>query len=173
MTSGPDAAAALESEAVADEYDLYVVHETPRGLTQIAWANVVHAIATGAGALLVDCAEPLSVLTTSSTRAAEPVAPTVTSATVHFVAHHPITRGLRDFTVNSSAAHTEPTADESVLATLQPGDVPALLVSRHARGHVARVAIGVGGGALRSNDPARRLIHRCAEWACSGNVIDF
>jgi hypothetical protein len=172
-TADTDGATALDDPAVAGDFDLFVVYGSPFGLTDTAWANVRESIATGAGVVLVG--------TGANVDALDPTVPPspfeVATTRIAYIDHqHPITRGLRDFDA-PVATIPVPDATLSRLAVYgSPADA-ALAVGKYGRGHLAVFGIGIDVAASPSaslaSQPLRRLMARTAEWACSGNVLDF
>jgi len=175
--SGRIAATALEDASTASDYDLFVIYHQPSELSATAWINVLHSIETGAGALLLDSQSPLETMTPAISPGADLDAAEFATTHIRLTAHHPITRGLRGFDCVTAIPRPNSAGDgESAIATAAIGDgdpSPALMVSRFGRGRIARVSVRFDPAYIANFDPVRRMIGRCAEWACAGNVIDF
>jgi hypothetical protein len=162
--------------STALDYDLFVIIGTPPALSDTARINFEKSLQDGAGLLILHD-DP-----GSEKALAAPVR-------VHYLNHHhPVARGVRDFEVTALIASpliAPPSTPHSVVATASSmheadPDVsvcPAMISASHGRGRAFHCFIGAidatGNSPIASCEPLRRALARAAEWAATGNVLDF
>jgi type 1 glutamine amidotransferase len=175
----------LADSTVAFDYDLFVVGYRSALPAGDARDNFVGSLADGAGLVIVPATSAsVSTANTEPFAAIEALtAPANSTWTlpVHYVDHHhPVTRALRDFDVPSTLAGSQLHGDIEVFvlatstAVASEKAIPVIAVCKHERGRIYQSAFGDSSvAAALENEGFRRSIARGAEWASTGNVLDF
>ncbi|MDR3708429.1 MAG: hypothetical protein P4L33_09010 [Capsulimonadaceae bacterium] len=185
IEQGIDPETLLADPEASFDYDLFIIDGRPPVVSHGAQLNFDHSLASGAGLLLIraatDPARPWPLIE----RLAIWLRDGVTQASVHqriqFLDHyHPVTRGLRDFEIDDfpvKALEIPHPAVHQILATASPCPTlatewianPAFISTSHGRGRVFHSMLNADA----PGEPIRRTLARAAEWAATGNVLDF
>ena len=186
VESAADPDAVLADAEASFDYDLFVIDGCAPDLNAESRRNFEHSLGSGAGLLFVRAAasphpwpliDKLAVWLTPATSPAS--APE--RLNVRYLDHqHPVTRGLRDFEIVDSVPAGGMACDDDVHRILaasspiesaaeDPAFIPAMISTHHGRGRVFHCVLTPAAG----GEPLRRAIGRAAEWAATGNVIDF
>lgn len=181
-----NAARTLEDRDRALDFDLFVVYGAAPVLSDRAQANFDGSLADGAGLLIVSGQPParewplLARLAGAFVRPGSPEPRT--QAHVHYLDHsHPVTRGLRDFEIVLPQRPWPSLESESVriLAAVdaEGAAAPAMVSASYGRGRVFHCMIAASeleeNSMLAASEPLQRAVARAAEWAATGNVLDF
>jgi len=178
----------LDLDAALD-YDLFVIHGSPPNLTDAAQANFEHSLRDGAGLLIIHGEPPRgdtwSLFEQVSVCLADPEDSAATVVRVHYLDHyHPVARGVRDFSVVTSLPTPLNVAAppvHTIIANAAPQDsidpITVMISTSHGRGRIFHSLIGgvdsEGQSPIIGCDPLRHVLTRAAEWAATGNVLDF
>lgn len=175
------------------DYDLFVIHGSPPNITETARANFEHSLRDGAGLLIIhgerSGSDAWPLFEQVSVCLAEPTDGAATAVRIHYLDHyHPVARGVRDFSIVTSLptlVNVPAPPVHVIIANASPEDgvnlashaMTVMVSTSYGRGRIFHSLIGAvdsqGQSPLNACDPLRHVLVRAAEWAATGNVLDF